>query len=60
MNTHSETEWRTGAVQRKLDKANLVAERDRLLHERDTAPNDKLRDLRNSQLRDVNLRLAAM
>lgn len=59
MNKHAEQEFINGALARRLERAELVAERDRLMLERDNAP-ASLRRLRENQIRDINLKIAAL
>ena len=60
MNMHAVTEYRNAAIARSLDRAALIDERNRIMRELKEATNDNLRTLRQNQLRDVNMRIAAM
>lgn len=60
MNKHAEQEFIHGALARRLERAELVAERDRLMLELKGALSDGLRKLRSNQLRDINLKINAL
>lgn len=60
MNKHAEIEFINGALARRLERAELVAERDRLMLELKGALSDGLRKLRSNQLRDINLKIQAL
>lgn len=61
MNKHAEIEFINGALQRRLIRADLVAERDRLMLElNDRNISENMRKLRDAQLRDVNLKINAL